>query len=226
MSIITNILFLSSKRCFDDKKGGKMKKIVGVREKILKYAKKEFLDKGFNNASVRAIAKAANTATGSIYSRFGDKEAIFNAIVMPIVDELEDWFISEQEKYLNSDKNKEWNEMKSYTHTRQVEMLEYIYNHFDIFKLLIQCSQGTEYNNFVQRLSDIHTEYTLKYLDHKNSNTRASAGVSKRLIHMLNSAQYSAIFEIVIYDIPFEEAKNYMIQIEDFFKDGWERLLC
>lgn len=47
------------------------KPIEGVSEKIETCAKKEFLDKGYVDASLRTIAAEAGTTTGSIYSRYG-----------------------------------------------------------------------------------------------------------------------------------------------------------
>ncbi len=53
------------------------KPIEGVSEKIETCAKKEFLDKGYVDASLRTIAAEAGTTTGSIYSRYGGKEGLF-----------------------------------------------------------------------------------------------------------------------------------------------------
>lgn len=53
------------------------KPIEGVSEKIETCAKKEFLDKGYVDASLRTIAAEAGTTTGSIYSRYGEKRAFF-----------------------------------------------------------------------------------------------------------------------------------------------------
>ena len=53
------------------------KQIEGVYEAILSCAKKEFLEKGYKDASLRVIAQEAGTSTGSIYTRFGDKEGLF-----------------------------------------------------------------------------------------------------------------------------------------------------
>ena len=54
--------------------------------KILEVGKKEFLEKGYSEASLRTIAAKADTTTGSIYSRFRDKEGLFGAIVEPAAE--------------------------------------------------------------------------------------------------------------------------------------------
>ena len=56
------------------------KQKAGVYDKVLECAKEEFLSKGFLDASLRTIAQAAETSTGSIYTRFGDKEGLFNGL--------------------------------------------------------------------------------------------------------------------------------------------------
>ena len=68
------------------------KQIEGVYEAILSCAKKEFLEKGYKDASLRVIAQEAGTSTGSIYTRFGDKEGLFEAIVAPAAEQLTEMF--------------------------------------------------------------------------------------------------------------------------------------
>lgn len=48
--------------------------------------KAEFLEKGFEKASVRSIANRAGMSAAGIYRHFKDKEAMFDALVAPLVD--------------------------------------------------------------------------------------------------------------------------------------------
>ena len=50
------------------------KQIEGVYEAVLACAKKEFLEKGYTDASLRTIAQEAGTSTSSIYTRFKDRK--------------------------------------------------------------------------------------------------------------------------------------------------------
>ena len=75
------------------------KQKAGVYDKVLECAKEEFLSRGFLDASLRSIAQAADTSTGSIYTRFGDKEGLFRAIAEPVVDEFKDMFRKVQEDF-------------------------------------------------------------------------------------------------------------------------------
>src|SRR5258705_2763131 len=59
------------------------KELAGeVEERILDAARKVFLERGFEGASIEAIAEAARSGKPTIYARFPGKEALFTAVVM------------------------------------------------------------------------------------------------------------------------------------------------
>lgn len=53
----------------------------GTREKIVEAAKKIFIEKGYEQASVRMILEESSTVTGSFYHYFESKEELFEAVV-------------------------------------------------------------------------------------------------------------------------------------------------
>src|SRR5258707_6481697 len=52
-----------------------------VEERILEAARKVFLDRGFEGASIEEIAGVARSGKPTIYARFRDKKAPFTAAV-------------------------------------------------------------------------------------------------------------------------------------------------
>jgi AcrR family transcriptional regulator len=59
------------------------KELAGaVEERILHAARKIFLERGFEGASIDEIAEAARSGKPTIYARFPGKEALFTAVVM------------------------------------------------------------------------------------------------------------------------------------------------
>lgn len=74
------------------------KQIEGVYENIIACATKEFLNKGYADASLRTIATEAHTTTGSIYTRFGDKEGLFEAIVGKQYDKIIEMYKAAQDE--------------------------------------------------------------------------------------------------------------------------------
>ena len=57
-------------------------------KRILQSASVEFKKYGFEQASVRTIAKNAGVTPGAIYKHFESKEDIFRAIVNPTLEHL------------------------------------------------------------------------------------------------------------------------------------------
>ncbi len=59
--------------------------------KLLDAAAVEFGEKGFHEASISAITRRAGTALGSFYTYFDSKEAIFQALVRYMSEQLRDY---------------------------------------------------------------------------------------------------------------------------------------
>ena len=112
------------------------KQIEGVYENVLRCARQEFLEKGFALASLRDIAKAAGTSTGSIYTRFTDKAGLFRALVEPAAGELKRRFLEIQESFHQFDGPTQQEEMGRYTAHAQEGLFDYIYEHLPEFELL------------------------------------------------------------------------------------------
>lgn len=78
---------------FDIQKEGKLEsgsecmqtKKEELRQMILDMARIEFLHHGYENSSLRVIAKKAHTTLGNIYHYFPNKEAILDEILAPAI---------------------------------------------------------------------------------------------------------------------------------------------
>lgn len=133
------------------------KQLEGVSERILACAKAEFLDKGYTDASLRAIAAAAETSTNSIYVRFKDKEGLFSAIVEPVLSTMLERFIHIQEDFHRMDSSVQAENMAEYAGNGTMELVNYMYDHLDEFRLLLDASYGTRFHNFVDELAQVGT---------------------------------------------------------------------
>ncbi|MEQ3550012.1 TetR/AcrR family transcriptional regulator [Pseudonocardia nematodicida] len=57
-----------------------------TRAALLEAAREVFAERGYEGASVDDIARVAGVSVGSIYSRFGNKETLFRALVLDHLD--------------------------------------------------------------------------------------------------------------------------------------------
>lgn len=200
------------------------KPIEGVSEKILACAKKEFLEKGYSEASLRTIAAKADTTTGSIYSRFRDKEGLFGAIVEPAADGLIQIFLKIQEEFHAVKAEDQPRLMEKYVSSGMDEMLDYVYERFEEFQLLLDASYGTRYQDFVEQLVDIETEYTYKYME-ATKFLQDGSEITEEFVHITARAMFDSMFEVVRHRMDRETARKYIHMLEQYHYGGWGALI-
>lgn len=197
------------------------KQIEGVAERILSCAKAEFLDKGYTDASLRTIAAAAETSTNSIYVRFQDKEGLFSAIVEPVLNEMIERFVKIQETFHRMDRAEQAAQMPDYADGGTMELVEYMYDHLDEFRLLLDASYGTRFHNFVDELVRIEVEYTYKYMEAMGSTAQLGDATTQRLLHIVTTSRFESIFEIIRHGMSLEEAREYIGLLSRYHRTGF-----
>ena len=197
------------------------KQIEGVYEAVLACAKKEFLKKGYKDASLRTIAQEAGTSTSSIYTRFKDKEGLFEAIVGPAADNLRKMFLEIQENFHQMDDDTQRTEIGQYTALHQMDMLDYIYDHFEEFRLLLGCADGTRFSCFLDELVDIEVDYTYKYMEVIGCETVKSGLVTEEFVHIVITAYFNGMFEVVRHGMSKEDAQKYLRLLNRYHMQGF-----
>jgi len=200
------------------------KPIEGVSERILASAKEEFLEKGYSDASLRTIAAKADTTTGSIYSRYKDKEGLFGAIVDPVAEHLIELFLETQEHFHALEASRQNEMMEECLSVGMLRMVDDIYDHFEEFQILLDASHGTRYTDFVERLVDIETEYTYKYMEAVQVQNETSQLVTEDFIHIMTHAMIESVFEIVRHKMGKEQAYKYVDMLEKYHYGGWNTI--
>ena len=197
----------------------------GTLEKIQQIAIAEFLDKGFRGASLRQIVRNAGVTTGAFYGYFSCKEALFASIVEPHAKALMNRFVDAQLSFsaLPSSEKPQHVGVESGEYIDW--MVEYVYEHKDPVKLLFSCAEGTSYDNFIHHMVEIEEEATLNYLDELRQMGKDIPTMDKSLCHIIASTMFDSIFEIVIHDIPYDEAKRNIKLLREFYSAGWQRLM-
>ena len=197
------------------------KQIEGVAERIIAAAKREFLDKGYVDASLRAIAAAADTSTNSIYVRFGDKEGLFSAIVEPVLSEMTERFIRIQEQFHRLPPEDQARLMPKNADGGTLELIDYMYAHLDEFRLLLDSSYGTRFHNFVDELVRIEVEYTYKYMEAVGYPDRFGDALTEKLLHIVTTSHFEGIFEIIRHGMSREEAYEYIGLLSRYHRTGF-----
>ncbi len=198
------------------------KQIEGVYERLLECGKEEFLAKGYRDASLRVIAANAATSTNSIYVRFRDKEGLFEAIVGPVVEGLTRMFCGIQEDFRGFDAETQKEQVNEYSFQGMETLLDYIYDHFDEFRLLLDASYGTRFQNFVDELSRIEVEYTYKYMETVGCAGVEAGAVTEEFLHIVTTAYFEGVFEVVRHGMDRETAGKYIGMLERYHAAGFD----
>ena len=194
-------------------------------EKIQQAALAEFLDKGFLGASLRQIVKNAGGTTGAFYGYFSSKEALFNAIVEPHAAALMGRFMEAQTTFAELPE-KEQPEHMGLESGRCVDwMVDYICAHREPVKLLLCCAEGTSYEHFVHNMVEVEVEYTQRYMEVLRRLGRDIPVLDKSLCHIIASGMFNGIFEIVVHDMPRDQAMRDVDQLRAFYTAGWSKLM-
>ena len=197
------------------------KQIEGVSERIVSCAKAEFLEKGYTEASLRAIAAAAGTSTNSIYVRFHDKEGLFSAIVEPVLSAMTERFLKIQEAFHRMEPTAQAARMTEYADGGTMELVEYMYDHLDEFRLLLDASYGTRFHNFVDELVRIEVEYTYKYMETAGCPAHLGDATTEKLLHIVTTSRFESIFEVIRHGMSREEAAEYIGLLSRYHRTGF-----
>lgn len=83
-----------------------------VRANILSAAKKLFYEKGYNNASIRGIAKNSGITVGNVYRYFENKESVLEGVVSPVYEKIMD-YIALSESYIKAGESKTFEDFRN-----------------------------------------------------------------------------------------------------------------
>ncbi|WP_302814596.1 TetR/AcrR family transcriptional regulator [Ruthenibacterium lactatiformans] len=194
-------------------------------EKIQQAALTEFLDKGFLSASLRQIVKNAGVTTGAFYGYFSCKEALFASIVEPHAAALMGRFMDAQTSFAGRPEAEQPEHMGEDSESCLDWMVDYICQNREPVKLLLCRAEGTGYESFVHNMVEVEVEYTLRYMEVLRRLGRRVPTLSRSMCHIIASGMFNGLFEVVIHDMPYEQALRDVKQLRAFYTAGWLELV-
>lgn len=194
-------------------------------ELIHAAAKSEFLEKGFQAASLRNIVRTAGVTTGAFYGYFSSKEALFASIVEPHAAAVMGRFMTAQTDFAKLPMEEQPEHMGKESSECVSWMIDYMYEHLEDFKILICCSDGTPYENFIHSMVDVEVEYTFQYIKVLKKLGKHVPNLDRNLCHMIASGMFEGVFEVIRHDMPKERAIIFIEQLREFYTAGWMKIM-
>ncbi len=189
--------------------------------KIVEAAFDEFKRYGYEDASMRRIAMACGMSASGLYKHFPSKEEMFSSLVKPAVDGLMNLYHEIEQEYFQelSDSGKA---DVSNTKGELVRAMEYIYDHFDEFELIICRSKGSDYENFKHDIADLEEKVTLRYMEEIRKCGITVKKINKNEFHLLVTSCVEALFQTVIHGFSRKEAVHFAGTVENFYGPAWK----
>lgn len=201
-----------------------MNRATQVQARILNSAKEEFLLYGYKEASLRRIAKAVGLTTGAIYTYFKGKQALFDAVVAPVTEYVETLFSQMSKSYYTDECV-----LSPITYEKTIadlmQIYDFIYEYFDLFRILLLGSDGSAHDDFIHVLVNHEVDHTLAYLERLKLEKPQSMLMDVSVIHTISEGYINALLEPIRHNISKEKALNALPFIVSFYTGGWLSVL-
>lgn len=199
-------------------------KAEDTEKNILNTARKHFLKDGFSGASLRNIVKDAGLTTGAFYKYYPTKEALFDALTDPYIEHIYQIYDRVVEDFEKLSAKEQTSNMSDTSGDGMDQMIDYIYEHYDNFRLLLKCGDSGKFETFIHNMVDREMRSSLEYVKKMKEDRIEIPIVGESLMHMIYTGFFSSIFQIIEHDIDKEIAKRNVHKLREFNTGGWERL--
>ena len=199
-------------------------KAEDTEKNILNTARKHFLKDGFSGASLRNLVKDAGLTTGAFYKYYPTKEALFDALTDPYIEHIYQIYDRVVEDFEKLSAKEQTSNMSDTSGDGMDQMIDYIYEHYDNFRLLLKCGDSGKFETFIHNMVDREMRSSLEYVKKMKEDGIEIPIVGESLMHMIYTGFFSSIFQIIEHDIDKETAKRHVHKLREFNTGGWERL--
>lgn len=202
-----------------------MSQAEDTKKRIEECAMKEFLEKGFNGASLRKIVYNAGVTTGAFYKYYSSKESLFKGLVGECVEHIYKVVDANYNQFVKQDLENQTKNMQGNSVDLATQLLDYIYEHHDVMRLVLTASEGTEYSDFLHNLAKMEEDSTIDFAKFMKSEGLNVPELDRQFVHMVSSGFFSGAFEIVLHNMDKDEAHRRINMLTQFYTAGWEKIL-
>lgn len=183
---------------------------ISTKEKIIEAGKSEFLEKGYEKASLRNICSKAKVTTGALYFSFKSKSDLFNSIVESTVTELN--LLIQHMVQL---------ELKDTTtgHENEAELMRFLWENRDEVLILLNKSVGTQYEDYKEIFTkQIENAFTLFF-------QKSNIPIDIDLIHILVCMKIEGYIEILSGGYNMEKSVQLATLMGCYSEYGFQKLI-
>lgn len=185
-------------------------------DKIITAARTEFLEKGYQAASLRKIAEKAGVTVGAIQTRYKSKDELFGSLLKPFLDEVETLFQNTRVEYYADTDTDVLAGLKVSMRHESAAILHLIFDHYDEAVLLLCRSGGSGLEHCFDGIVQSKINESVSFF-HKTG----LAGIDEKLLGLLIAAQFDSYRRIVAECPDRKTAERYMDALMVYYFGGW-----
>ncbi|MCR4696013.1 MAG: TetR/AcrR family transcriptional regulator [Lachnospiraceae bacterium] len=191
------------------------------RRLLIEAAKQEFLEKGYNKASLRNICAKAGVTTGALYFFFNNKEDLFDSIIYPPLEELKRMIMEhykEDREFMGNMNSLDFGDLD---HSDIAEMVvKCIYKNYDSFVLLLSGSKEDALDQIIDEFVDLIEKSTVLMVKDSNFYT-----YDPFMTHWMAHTTVDSISQVVMHERDEEIALKRIQSIMNYLVIGWVKLV-
>ena len=191
-----------------------------VRKQIINAASAEFCSKGYLDTSIRGIARRAAVSPANMYNYFRNKDELFHTVIGPLISDIE-----KGKNYFESPRAAE--EICDLDdHIEMITfMIKYVNKNRKLFKLLAFNSFGSDYEKYVDDLTEWYTDLIGTFLPYMAKIMNIDEiNVDRFVLHNITGIWIQFFREALMHDTPDEEFIKSAKEVMTFTFRGWEGL--
>lgn len=187
--------------------------------KITNAAFKEFLQKGYMEASLRKIAEAAGVTVGAIQIRYKSKDELFVCLLKPLLDDIKIAFDNTKTDYFAETDTNILTKLKESMKNESATIIRLIFNHYEQAVLLLCRSSGSSLEHYFDSLVQSKINESISFFQKMSQHL-----IDKKLLSFLIFAQFDG-YRRIVNECPNREiAEQYMDALTTYHLGGWMTL--
>ncbi len=158
-----------------------------VKQEILKNALSSFVANGYKNTSMKNIAAASGISVGNIYNYFKDKETLYDALAMPVFNEIDKLFQTLPKNPMGG------------VDEKITQFIDIYKSNQKVFMMLMENSENTKFKNLKNTIIDNFAAAVERFRFAMTN--KKSASETKVFLKAFACGFVSGIIEILAHDI-------------------------
>ena len=187
--------------------------------RIVEAAAAEFLEHGFQGASMRQIAQRAGLTTGALYNRYRNKDVLFCSLIEPFLREISGTQMPIRECYQQALSAADPEKIMEAIRLEQQAYLDLMFRHYDACVLFFCRSDGSSIEKTRSRQMAAKAQQTTAYLK-----SVAGGDTDMDGVEMILSEQFHYYRHVLEKGFSKEKAVSCMKTVEEFMEAGWKAL--